>query len=68
MGVFAVYFMMHQLTELSSKGAKPSIQPLIDYLRAGQPLDDRFRKFRGCRRRHVRGLVWGRAFGVGSRG
>ena len=36
--------MIHALTEFASKGAKPSIKPFRDFLFAGHPLDERFRK------------------------
>ena len=29
------YLMMHKVTTISSKGAKPSIKPFVDYLARG---------------------------------
>jgi hypothetical protein len=40
MAYIAHFMMMHEVTEIASKGAKPSIKPFLEYLRAGKPLND----------------------------
>jgi hypothetical protein len=45
MAYIAHFLMMHQVTEITSKGRKPSIKPFQEYLRAGKPLNDDIRKW-----------------------
>ena len=45
MGAFSFSMMVQATTEIASKGATPSTKSLRDYLLAGHPLDERFRKF-----------------------
>jgi hypothetical protein len=45
MAYIAHFIMMHEVTEIASKGAKPSISPFLKYMRAGKPLNDDIRKW-----------------------
>jgi hypothetical protein len=43
MGFIGHYVMMHEVTQVASKGAKPSIAPLVKYLETGKPFTDEVR-------------------------
>lgn len=45
MGFIGHYVMMHEVTQVVSKGAKPSITPFVKYLEAGHPINDGVRQF-----------------------
>jgi hypothetical protein len=42
---FDHFEMMHKVTQIASKGAKPSIKPFVEYLRAGRPFNDSVRRW-----------------------